>query len=122
MMRGGDTIPPPLARISRSKVSPLTGTASLAARREPGSPPSARPICCWISRSRRVRLALGCVRAKRSEDAAPAIAVRAAEAPNAEVQVEDTPLPGQVCQTARIGTVDTGTGLRAQRARGAVPV
>lgn len=56
------------------------------------------------------------------EDAAPAIAVRAAEAPDAEVQVEDTPLPGQVCKTARIGTVDTGTRLMAQRARGAVPV
>ncbi len=56
------------------------------------------------------------------EDAAPAIAVRAADAPEAEVQVEDTPLPGQVCKTARIGTVDTGTRLMAQRARGAVPV
>ena len=56
------------------------------------------------------------------EDAATAIAVRAAEAPDAEVQVEDTPLPGQVCKTARIGTVDTGARLMAQRARGAVPV
>src|ERR1700759_5381905 len=61
MMRGGNAISPPRARISRSRVSPLTGIASLPAKREPGSPPRARPICCWISRSRRVRLALGSV-------------------------------------------------------------
>ncbi|WP_244277720.1 MULTISPECIES: hypothetical protein [Mesorhizobium] len=34
----------PAARTIRNSVSPLTGMASLSDRREPGSPPTAKPI------------------------------------------------------------------------------
>jgi len=45
-------------RIIRSKLSPLTGIASRCARRDPGSPPAARPIARWLSASRTERCAL----------------------------------------------------------------
>jgi len=47
------------ARIIRNSVSPLTGMASLSDKREPGSPPTAKPIASWLSQSRTVRRAFG---------------------------------------------------------------
>ncbi|NGO53886.1 hypothetical protein G6N73_22450 [Mesorhizobium camelthorni] len=49
----------PAARIIRNSVSPLTGMGSLSDRREPGSPPTAKPIAIWLSPSRTVRRAFG---------------------------------------------------------------
>ncbi|BCG97341.1 MULTISPECIES: hypothetical protein [unclassified Mesorhizobium] len=49
----------PAARIIRSSFSPLTGIASLRARRESDSPPIVKPIARWLSPRGAVRLALG---------------------------------------------------------------
>jgi len=66
------------AVIIRSSVSPLTGMASLPARREPAAPPAAKPIARWLSPSLIVRRAFGCtvcgsrsVKIRRSHKAFP---------------------------------------------------
>src|SRR4051812_37863981 len=46
-----------VARIRRSTVLALTGTAMRRANRAPGRPPRAKPMPCWRERSRSVRRA-----------------------------------------------------------------
>ena len=58
MTRGGENTTA-LDRIMRSSVSPLTGMASCWARRDPGSPPNAKPIWRCMSPRRAVRRARG---------------------------------------------------------------
>src|SRR5918997_1709945 len=53
------------------------------------------------------------------EDAAPALQVRAAEAPDTDLQFDNAPLPRQVGQTSRIDAMRTGARAAAQGASSA---